>query len=76
MYLSCNHKNVNRYMCNLCQYPLIIIIFFSRSAILNAGYKVSYSHAAKMSVKTNAPPSLVWDIIRSWEKKYPVKLAK
>ncbi|XP_023944105.2 probable tRNA (guanine(26)-N(2))-dimethyltransferase isoform X2 [Bicyclus anynana] len=47
-----------------------------RSAILNAGYKVSYSHAAKLSIKTAAPAQLVWDIIRTWEKTHPVKPAK
>lgn len=43
-----------------------------RSAILNAGYKVSYSHAEKNSVKTNAPMSLLWDVLRSWVKKNPI----
>lgn len=44
-----------------------------RSAILHAGYRVSYSHACKNSVKTDAPPSVLWDILRSWSKLYPVK---
>ncbi|XP_073960468.1 tRNA methyltransferase 1 isoform X2 [Choristoneura fumiferana] len=47
-----------------------------RSAILNGGYKVSYSHASKMSVKTNAPARFVWDVIRSWETSHPVKPVK
>lgn len=47
-----------------------------RSAILNAGYKVSYSHAAKNSIKTTAPPSLMWDIIRSWAQQNPVKTSR
>ncbi|KAI7900790.1 N2,N2-dimethylguanosine tRNA methyltransferase [Cokeromyces recurvatus] len=42
------------------------------SAILNAGYQVSASHAAKQSIKTNAPPSVMWDIMRAWVKKHPV----
>lgn len=44
-----------------------------RSALLHAGYRVSYSHACKNSVKTNAPPSVLWDILRSWHKLFPVK---
>ncbi|CAH0725099.1 unnamed protein product, partial [Brenthis ino] len=52
--------------------PMLVM----RSAILNAGYKVSFSHAAKLSVKTSAPAQLIWDIIRTWEKTHPVKPAK
>lgn len=44
-----------------------------RSALLHAGYRVSYSHACKNSVKTNASPSVLWDILRTWNKKFPVK---
>lgn len=44
-----------------------------RSALLHAGYRVSYSHACKNSVKTNAPPEVLWDILRTWHKQYPVK---
>lgn len=40
-----------------------------RSALLHEGYRVSYSHANKTSVKTNAPPSVLWDILRTWAKK-------
>lgn len=47
-----------------------------RSAILNAGYKVSYSHASKLSIKTPAPAQVIWDIVRTWEKTHPVKPAK
>ncbi|CAL2046076.1 unnamed protein product [Caenorhabditis brenneri] len=35
-----------------------------RSAILNAGYKVSGSHCNPRAIKTNAPMSLIWDIYR------------
>ncbi|XP_060804468.1 tRNA (guanine(26)-N(2))-dimethyltransferase isoform X2 [Amyelois transitella] len=52
--------------------PMMIM----RSAILNAGFKVSYSHASKLSIKTKAPAQLMWDIIRTWEKTHPVKPAK
>lgn len=39
-----------------------------RSALLNAGYKVSFSHANKTSIKTNASNDIIWDVVRAWEK--------
>ena len=36
------------------------------SALLNAGYRVSNTHAKANSVKTDAPNEVVWDIIRAW----------
>lgn len=42
--------------------PLIKFV----SAILNAGYKVSGTHAKPGCVKTDAPYSLLWNIIRKW----------
>jgi tRNA (guanine26-N2/guanine27-N2)-dimethyltransferase len=47
-----------------------------RSAILNEGYKVSLSHACKNSLKTDAPISLIWDILRFWAKSHPVNSAR
>ncbi|XP_048346927.1 tRNA (guanine(26)-N(2))-dimethyltransferase isoform X1 [Sphaerodactylus townsendi] len=44
-----------------------------RSALLHAGYRVSLSHACKNAIKTDAPSSVVWDIMRCWEKLNPVK---
>lgn len=49
-----------------------IPILKMRSAILNAGYRVSYSHASKCSIKTDAPASVIWDIMRCWAKLNPV----
>ncbi|KAI9595646.1 N2,N2-dimethylguanosine tRNA methyltransferase [Syncephalis fuscata] len=49
--------------------PPLPIVF---SAILNLGYKVSVSHAARGSIKTNAPTSVLWDIMRSWIQSHPV----
>ncbi|CAL9701138.1 unnamed protein product [Knipowitschia caucasica] len=47
-----------------------------RSALLNAGHQVSLSHACKNAIKTDAPSSVVWDVMRSWEKSHPVKREK
>lgn len=44
-----------------------------RSALLFAGYRVSFSHASKTSIKTDAPSSVLWDILRCWEKMHPIK---
>jgi hypothetical protein len=44
-----------------------------RSGLLNAGYKVSSSHADKDALKTDAPSSAVWDMMRAWVKLHPVK---
>ncbi|KAB0794028.1 hypothetical protein PPYR_13648 [Photinus pyralis] len=43
-----------------------------RSAILNAGYRVSFSHSHKTSIKTDAPPKVIWDILRCWERLHPL----
>lgn len=56
-----------------CHVPPMLLF---RSALLNAGYKVSYSHANKISIKTDAPNNVIWDIGRAWEKKHPVKREK
>uniref|UniRef100_A0A667WJS3 tRNA (guanine(26)-N(2))-dimethyltransferase n=1 Tax=Myripristis murdjan TaxID=586833 RepID=A0A667WJS3_9TELE len=47
-----------------------------RSALLHAGHRVSLSHACKNAIKTDAPPSVIWDIMRCWEKANPVKREK
>lgn len=47
-----------------------------RSALLHAGYSVSLSHACKNAIKTDAPPNVIWDIMRCWEKANPVKREK
>ncbi|KAF9423175.1 RNA methyltransferase tRNA(m5U54)methyltransferase [Podila epigama] len=46
------------------------------SALMHQGYQVTGSHAAQGSIKTNAPPSAVWDVMRSWVKLHPVKNVK
>ncbi|XP_005098109.1 tRNA (guanine(26)-N(2))-dimethyltransferase [Aplysia californica] len=52
-----------------CTLPKMTIL---RSAFLNAGYRVSLSHAAKNSYKTDAPAQFVWDVMREWVKENPV----
>ena len=47
-----------------------------RSALLNAGYKVSISHACKLAIKTNAPNDFVWAMMRAWGKVNQEKLGK
>ncbi|KAM7296163.1 tRNA (guanine(26)-N(2))-dimethyltransferase [Ixodes scapularis] len=42
-----------------------------RSALLHQGYRVSFSHACKNSVKTDAPMDVIWDIIRTWKLQHP-----
>jgi tRNA (guanine26-N2/guanine27-N2)-dimethyltransferase len=42
---------------------------------LNAGFKVSASHCGPQTIKTNAPASVVWDILREFTKKHPVVMA-
>lgn len=42
-----------------------------RSALLNAGYKVSQTHCEPTGTKTDAPNNVVWDIIRGMAKENP-----
>jgi tRNA (guanine26-N2/guanine27-N2)-dimethyltransferase len=42
-----------------------------KAALLNAGYRVSGYHKEPMAVKTDAPNSFVWDIMRAWCKRNP-----
>ena len=41
-------------------------ITIRRSAILDQNYKVSLSHANPNAIKTDAPHSVFWDIMRCW----------
>ena len=43
-----------------------------RSALLHLGYRVSSSHAHSDALKTDAPTSVLWDIVRCFEKLNPV----
>lgn len=41
------------------------------SALINAGYRVSQFHHEPYAVKTDAPPQVVWDIMRSFCALHP-----
>ncbi|KAF7655710.1 hypothetical protein LDENG_00051880 [Lucifuga dentata] len=56
-----------------CNTPPLLHV---RSALLHAGFRVSLSHACKNAIKTDAPPAVLWDIMRCWEKTNPVKREK
>ncbi|XP_021739408.1 probable tRNA (guanine(26)-N(2))-dimethyltransferase 1 isoform X1 [Chenopodium quinoa] len=53
-----------------CTSPAAVIF---RSAVLNAGYRISGTHASPLGLKTDAPMSVIWDIMRCWVKNHPVK---
>lgn len=44
-----------------------------KSALVNAGYRASGSHANPLGIKTDAPWNVVWDVMRCWIKEHPVK---
>ncbi|CAN6479769.1 unnamed protein product [Victoria cruziana] len=44
-----------------------------RSAVMNAGYRISGTHANPLGLKSDAPMSVIWDIMRCWVKLHPVK---
>ena len=46
------------------------------SALLNAGYKVSRSHASQGSLKTDAPRQFLFDMVREYAKTQPVRVDK
>lgn len=53
-----------------CTSPSAIIF---RSAVLNAGYRISGTHVNPLGLKTDAPMEVIWDIMRCWVKNHPVK---
>lgn len=44
-----------------------------KAALVNAGYRVSGYHKEPQAVKTDAPSTVVWDVLRAWAKKDPPK---
>uniref|UniRef100_A0A0E0M6U3 tRNA (guanine(26)-N(2))-dimethyltransferase n=1 Tax=Oryza punctata TaxID=4537 RepID=A0A0E0M6U3_ORYPU len=53
-----------------CTNPTISMF---QSAIRNAGYQISGSHVDPLALKTDAPMSVIWDIMRCWVKIHAVK---
>jgi tRNA (guanine26-N2/guanine27-N2)-dimethyltransferase len=39
-----------------------------RTYLTENGYKVSQSHTDPLALKTDAPPELIWDLLRVWSK--------
>ena len=39
---------------------------------MNAGYRCSATHKEPSAIKTDAPNSVVWDIVRAWVEKHPI----
>lgn len=44
-----------------------------KSALVNAGYRVSGTHSNPLAVKTDAPTSVTWDIMRAWVAEHPIQ---
>ncbi|KAM7279457.1 hypothetical protein ACFE04_006591 [Oxalis oulophora] len=53
-----------------CTSPSAIVF---RSAVINAGYRISGTHADPLGLKSDAPMNVIWDIMRCWVKNHPVK---
>ncbi|CAH9088793.1 unnamed protein product [Cuscuta epithymum] len=53
-----------------CTSPSAVIF---RSAVINAGYRISGTHVNPLGLKTDAPMDVIWDIMRCWVKNHPVK---
>ncbi|XAR51626.1 tRNA (guanine(26)-N(2))-dimethyltransferase [Bertholletia excelsa] len=53
-----------------CTSPSAVIF---RSAVINAGYRISGAHVNPLGMKTDAPMDVIWDIMRCWVKNHPVK---
>ncbi|KAK8961891.1 putative tRNA (guanine(26)-N(2))-dimethyltransferase 2 [Platanthera guangdongensis] len=53
-----------------CTSPSAVIF---RSAVINAGYRISGTHVNPLGLKTDAPMEVIWDIMRCWVKIHPVK---
>ncbi|KAF3444911.1 hypothetical protein FNV43_RR14604 [Rhamnella rubrinervis] len=53
-----------------CTSPSAVIF---RSAVINAGYRISGTHVNPLGLKSDAPTDVIWDIMRCWVKNHPVK---
>ncbi|KAL4368089.1 hypothetical protein GQ457_05G005300 [Hibiscus cannabinus] len=54
-----------------CTSPSAVIF---RSAVINAGYRISGTHVNPLGLKSDAPMDVIWDIMRCWVKNHPVKV--
>lgn len=46
-----------------CTSPSAIMF---RSAVINAGYRISGTHVNPLGLKSDAPMDVIWDIMRCW----------
>ncbi|XP_062150958.1 tRNA (guanine(26)-N(2))-dimethyltransferase 2-like [Alnus glutinosa] len=53
-----------------CTSPSAVIF---RSAVINAGFRISGTHVNPLGLKSDAPMDVIWDIMRCWVKSHPVK---
>ncbi|KAK9106541.1 hypothetical protein Syun_022552 [Stephania yunnanensis] len=53
-----------------CTSPSAVIF---RSAVINAGYRISVTHVYPLGLKSDAPMDVIWDIMRCWVENHPVK---
>ena len=52
-------------LCSKVKSPSVPSLWQFRAGLENAGYKTSGSHAAAGVVKTNAPPAVIWQVVRA-----------
>lgn len=50
-----------------CTSPQAVIF---RSAVINAGYRISGTHVNPLGLKSDAPMDVIWDIMRCWVSAY------
>eukprot|EP00118_Oscarella_pearsei_P012797 m.96803 g.96803 ORF g.96803 m.96803 type:complete len:518 (+) comp36924_c0_seq3:90-1643(+) len=62
-------------MCGFAHCTTPSILAF-KSALMNLGYQVSFSHCRQNAFKTNAASHVVWDVLRCWIKDNPVNWKK
>lgn len=46
-----------------CTSPSAVVF---RSAVINAGYRISGTHVNPLGLKSDAPMNVIWDIMRCW----------
>jgi len=46
-----------------CTSPSAVVF---RSAVINAGYRISGTHVNPLGLKSDAPMDVIWDIMRCW----------